>query len=61
MAAAHIAALHKAGALADMPVGEPMRRAKGRIRRCKQCKHTFATPLEYEDHVETDHPDEGAA
>lgn len=57
----HIAALHKAGALNGIPVGEPIRRAKGRIRRCQACKTTFATPLEYEDHVENDHPDEGEA
>lgn len=53
---AHIAALYRAGALSDMPHGEPMRRAKGRIRRCKECKHTFSTPLEYEDHVDAGHP-----
>jgi len=52
----HITALHRAGALNGIPVGEPMRRAKGRIRRCQQCKHTFATPLEYEDHVDAGHP-----
>ena len=42
-------------ALAGIPFGEPIRRAKGRIRRCKECKHTFPTPLEYEDHVEEAH------
>lgn len=51
----HLAA---AGAFRDLPAGEPMRRAKGRIRRCKECKVTYATPLEYEDHVEEVHGDE---
>lgn len=57
----HVAHLATARALEGIPVGEPMRRAKGRIRRCKQCKITYATPLEYEDHVEEAHGDQRAA
>jgi DNA polymerase-3 subunit alpha len=56
----HIQKLAEAGALIEIPVGEPMRRAKGRIRRCKECKTTFGTPLEYEDHVEAEHIDPDA-
>lgn len=54
----HISALKAAGALNGIPVGEPMRKAKGRIRRCKACKVTFATPLEFEDHAAAEHHDD---
>lgn len=52
-----IQALYQARALDGIPPGEPIRRAKGRIRRCQLCKHTYATPLEYEDHFEAEHLD----
>lgn len=52
-----IAELYAAKALHGLPRGEPMRKAKGRIRKCKECKHTFSTPLEYEDHVDAGHPE----
>jgi DNA polymerase-3 subunit alpha len=60
-ASAHVAALSRVGAFDGLPYGEPMRKAKGRIRKCKDCKVTFPTPLEYEDHVEEAHGDEVAA
>lgn len=47
-----IASLHAARALTGIPVGTPIRRAKGRIRRCKACEHTYPTPIEYEDHLD---------
>lgn len=50
-----IASLYAHKALSTIPMGTPMRRAKGRIRKCKACKVTFPTPLEYEDHVEEAH------
>jgi DNA polymerase-3 subunit alpha len=50
-----IASLYSHKALSGVPQGTPMRRAKGRIRRCQLCKHTYPTPLEYEDHVEEEH------
>jgi hypothetical protein len=37
------------------PAGEPIRRAKGRKRKCEACKVTYPTPLEYEIHAEQEH------
>lgn len=53
----HITALHKAGALDGIPVGEPMRRARQRLKKCPECKvPTFPTPLDLEDHADAEHP-----
>lgn len=49
-----VQALYEARALDGIAPGEPIRKAKGRIRKCKTCKITYSTPLEYEDHLEGD-------
>jgi DNA polymerase III alpha subunit len=50
-----VKALYEHGALEGIPAGEPIRRAKGRKRKCEACKVTYPTPLEYEIHAEQEH------
>lgn len=52
-----LAQLHKAGALAGLEHGEPMRRARQRLKKCPECKAgTFGSPLDLEDHADAEHP-----